>query len=408
MRKNRIGLLVGALAMLCICVVMGGVGIYFLLGRQPEVASPEVVGTTPPSQPVESVVPEDTAEETTLTAAADTPLLSAAGTNVVVGSNGPGSQMIAFDGEGILHLVWSDNRGVLHKQMTPEGAWSEAEILTNEFETLFGLVDLIRNPSGQVCVFFDAATISVQPSTIGLYMRCLVEGQWSPIGDRIPGEYASGFAPALAFAPDGTVQMVHATGPGRAPVQFADINLSPDEGFVYHRELAIDKAGSYHAMWQRHADDIINIEYCYSNDGGQTWSEIERLTDMPLLSLLSLIADEQGNVHGVGWAGERGVFYERWTPFGGWEPAVEVAGEIAGGAWGDFAVDPDGLAHIIWGNEFSDIKHYVRQLADGSWSQPRLITKEKVENVRLAIDRQGGRHFVWRGEDGGLYYVAAP
>jgi hypothetical protein len=375
------------------CRLTGGLGEEALEATQPPPTEP--AGETPAPSP------EATA------ATADTPLLSAVAANVVASSNGPESPTMAFDGEGILHLVWSDNRGFLHKQMTPEGAWSEAEVLTNEFETLYSLVDLIRNPTGQICVFFDAATVSVQPGTAGLYMRCLVKGQWSPIGERIPGEYAPTFAPAPAFAPDGTVQVVHSTGPGRAPVRFADTNLSPDEGFVYHLELAIDKAGSYHAMWQRRADDTY-IEYCYSNDGGQTWSEIGRLTDMPLLNALSLIADEQGNVHAVGWAGERDVFYKRWTPAGGWEPAVEVTGEITGGAKGDFAVAPDGLPHIVWENDAYDIKHYVQQLADGSWSQPRLITTEKVEDIRIALDEQGGRHFVWTGGDGSLYYAVVP
>jgi hypothetical protein len=394
MDKNKKRRLMGTLAFLCVCVMLGA------CGGQSEDPTPEELPTMPPSQPE---TPVSTADPTPA-GGADTPLIPGAGTHLVTGPDGPEGLMIAFDGDGILHLVWGDKRrGFSHKQMAQEGAWSEAEILTGDFETLFNLVDLIRDPSGQMCVFFDAATVSIQPGTAGLYMRCLVQGQWSPTGDlRARGSRA--YKPA--FALDGTLQAVYSAGGAHNAVQFADINLSGDEGTVIHHELAVDKGGRYHVMWQRSAGGTHYLEHRYSNDGGQTWSEIERFTDMPLLITLSLIADGQG-VHVVGWAGTAGVFYKRWTPAGGWGSVVEVAGETAGGAWGDAAVGPHGLVHIVWGDG-SEIKHYVRQLSDGSWSHPQLITSAKIDGARIAIDDRGVRHFVWEGEDGGLDYAAAP
>ncbi len=185
--------------------------------------------------------------------------------------------------------------------------------------------------------------------------------------------------------------------------------LTPEEGLVYVPQLAIDAAGGYHAAWRRRVGETNTIEYRYSGDGGQTWSEIGALADLPpLLSKLSLVADSQGNVHAVAWAGDQGVFYKRWMLAAGWEPALDVSGELAGGTWGDLAAGPEGQAHVVWGNEFAEVKHYAQRLPGATWSLPQAITGEIVTEVRLAVDGQGVRHFVWRGQDGGLYYVAVP
>jgi hypothetical protein len=203
--------------------------------------------------------------------------------------------------------------------------------------------------------------------------------------------------------------VVQLDGPGRAPVRFGEVALSAAEGYIHQLQLAIDAAGTYHVAWVRSNGDVHAVEVRASVDGGQTWSEVETLGDLPpQTARLSLLADDQGHVHLVSWTGAEGVYYKRWTPAGGWEPAVEVTGELPGGSWGDAATGPGGRVHIVWGNEFADLKHYVRQRADGSWSEPRPITSEPVSDVRLALDRYGSRHFVWRGPDDGLYHLALP
>jgi hypothetical protein len=315
---------------------------------------------------------------------------------------------LAFDGQGVLHLVWGDTQqGFYHQQMAPGSAWSEPELLTGEYDTVFDLVSLQPNPDGEVCVFLNAA---VGPS-VGLYKHCRDGGQWTPVGEQ----YARGdWDHPPAFASDGTLGVLQLSGPGNAPVLYREESLSSDEGFVYHPQLAVDQRGGTHALWERADDDSRTIEYRYSGDGGQTWTALQVLADMPtLLGSLEMLADGQGNVHAVGWAGAEGVYYKRWTdPEGadgdGWAPVQRVSGDLEGGSWGDAAAGPDGRIHVVWGNEFADIRHYVQQKPDGSWTQPRPITEETVNNLRIAVDGTGGRHFVWIARDGGLYYVAVP
>jgi hypothetical protein len=390
------GFLIGGLLILCICVVIASLGVFLGLGRRSGIAIPQAMTPTPTS--------ETKPTETAVTAAF--PIDS---TEIVAGSEMPETHRIAFDDRGTLHLVWgSEQKGFFHQQMTLDGVWSEAEPLTNDFDTVYGLVDLIRNPAGVVCVFVDAAIDSNLPSTSGVYLRCNEAGEWSAIGERIPGDYAATFTPAVAFTPDGTVRIIHVTGPGRAPVQFAGRSLSPNEGFVYDPKLEIDGTGTYHAMWRRSADGA-QIEYRYSTDGGQTWFEAAAVSDMPAqLGSLSLLADAQGNLHVAGWQGHAGAHYKRWTVDGGWEPTVKVTGEAVGGSRGDLAAGTDGLAHIVWENEPEGVRHYVQQLPDGTWSQPQPVVQGRAVGIQVAIGPQGGRHFVWRGEDGGLFYGTAP
>jgi hypothetical protein len=325
--------------------------------------------------------------------------------NVVSGSQLPASHRVAFDEDDTLHLVWGNTgSGYSHQWLGRDGLWHPAELLTGDFDTLFGLADLLSDPEGRVCAFFDAATNSNLPGTSGLYMRCLAGGQWSPAGELLArGDWLH----PPAFATDGGVEVVELGGPGRAPVRFGDASLSSEEGFIHQLAFTVDGSGTYCALWVHSAGGAAAVESRCSHDGGQTWSEIESLPDMPLQpASLSLMPDQQGNLHAVAWGGAEGVYYKRWTRDTGWEPAIEVSGELTGGSWGDAAIGPDGLAHVVWGNEFAEIKHYVRQRADGSWSQPRPITDQAITEVRLAIDRHGSRYFVWRGPDDGLYQIA--
>ena len=118
-----------------------------------------------------------------------------------------------------LHLVWQQDGNLRHRVNTSGGDWSQDEILTDAFETTFGAADLLQNPGGSICLFFDAARVSVDPGTVGLYWRCWTEGGWSPASDRYAhSEAPSGKSPhAVAFASDGSIKVVHSAG--RAPVR---------------------------------------------------------------------------------------------------------------------------------------------------------------------------------------------
>lgn len=317
---------------------------------------------------------------------------------------------IMIDGQGYLHFVWVDQGArelgsdLLHRYKSPDDDWSDPEILTTDFKSLIqSSARLARSPNGQVCAFVAAAG----PSDFAqqLYSSCFegsattemafVQEQWR---DADP-----------AFTPDGAPQTVWNQPPGS--LYFGETELvSGSAALVYQPTFTIDTAGTFHAAWVRQSDPF-RLEYFSSSDGGQSWSEVERLTgdEDPSPGWPRLVADAQGNVH-LGWMGFGGKnFYRRWTPDGGWGDAVEIGPDTQGSAWFDLAIDDDGLAHMVW---IWTSLYYARQQPDGSWTEPQVILEDAGDanggGPVMAIDDQGARHIVWHGTDKEIYYATLP
>lgn len=329
-------------------------------------------------------------------------------------TNNPGNSdnpHLAFDGQGILHLIWEDNSlrstglDALHRQMTPDGEWSETENLTGDFDTvLLGSTGLLRRPTGAVCAFWQGGGAS---QSLGLHLRCL--GDEPEEADLVATGIGVQFAPT--FAPDGSVSTLVSQG---RSLTLDDFELADGEANVARSALAIDQAGGYHVAWVRQGDPF-SLEYRTSVDGGATWSEAQKLTDetdKPSGIVLNLLADAQGDVHLV-WGGTGGqVFYRRWTPDGGWDPVAELTqGESGNSATSiGLAVDGEGLAHVVWQGQAG--ASIVQQQPDGRWSQPYLVVDVPGSGPgpSVAVDEQNGRYIVWPGNDTAvdLYYTVLP
>lgn len=349
------------------------------------------------------------------TAAPQAALPPQAGVNV---SDTPGrsnSPRLAFDAQGVLHLIWEDNSlrppksDVLHRQMTPDGTWSETESLTSEFDTIIDIVSLLPRPTGEVCAFWYGGSSALNATLpLGLYMRCLGEGAEAAAGLVTTGISVQ-FAPA--FAPDGTVQTLVVRG---RSLTLGDVDLADGQALISRAALAIDRGGGYHAVWVRQGTPF-SLEYRYSADGGITWQVSESLTDetnKPVGTALNVVADQQGRVHLV-WSSPGGkVFYRRWSPDAGWGPAAEVTQGAPGSASTSIglAVGNDGLARVV-GQGFQGV-YTVQQQAEESWGQPQPVneTPGGGPGPAIAVDDGNGRHIVWRGNGDpvDLYYAVLP
>ncbi len=330
---------------------------------------------------------------------------------------------LAFDAQGNLHLVWYDTSlrpvgespeaDFLHRELNVAGQWSGVDSLTSDYGLIYyGTLNVLSNPAGQICATWEGGTSPNDPGTIGWYMRCLTEEQWSAAEKIQTAKTATGDL-MPAFASDGTLQSVYTSF---GALYFKDALLSSASETAFSPRLAIDKSGGYHAVWI-YKGDLVSLEYCYSNDGGQTWQEAKKLnTDLDLPSFeygrdVELLADEQGNVHLI-WNSTNGIFYRRWTSAQGWEPAVEITHDTSGGNF-DMTTDAMGLAHVVFWKGGRGIR-YVQQQADGTWSDPRLVTDDyKVRAMRIAVDKQGNRQIVWSSYENDpssndLYYAILP
>lgn len=331
-------------------------------------------------------------------------------------SKNPGvsdNALLIFDAQGILHLFWTDSsersqgEDVLHRQRSPQGAWSATENLSPDFEILYGDLQALLDPSGRVCLYFNAASNASDPGTIGEYRRCQTAAGWSPaeLVTRTPGTRRQNFP---VVAPDGSVKALYIVGAG--DLYFEVIKLSDDVA-AYRPSLIQDHAGGLHAVWTRQGDPF-TLEYRYSNDGGATWRQAAQLSDADTApgGTQALAADAQGRVH-LAWVSLNGnIYYRRWSPDSGWSPTVQLdnGGQNNSATTLGLAVNANGQAALAW--QGSDTIYYVEQRADGTWTSPRVIAQGAGGGTgpALVVDPNGVRHVVWRGngQAADLFYAA--
>jgi hypothetical protein len=325
---------------------------------------------------------------------------------------------LAFDSQGSLHVVWEDrsarpNGDYFHRQLNPDGQWSEAQNLTEGFEFLFGSLGLLPGLDGRMCAVWNGAL----KGTLGMYRRCQSDVAWSDPEIIVAlGGINRDFA--VALTPDGTLVEIHIAGAG--DVMFGDLELT-GEGLSTLPSLAIDARGDLHVAWVslgRQTGDPFSVvhrhRYTVVEGGGQQlWLDPETLNtdeNQPDALGLKLVADAQGGVH-ILWSGfDNGLYYRRWTLQGGWSEAVNVAPE-AGGAFPDLAVAAEGRVRVAWAR--FDGVYYTSQGAEGAWSEPSRVVSTQpeagqgAEQAHLAVDAQGVSHIVWV-TNGDVYYVTLP
>lgn len=393
-----------------------------------EVAAPTATDT--PAEPTATSTPTPTEPTATLTPVAtiapampptSTPEIMAAAVNVTNNPDKSDYPALAVDGADNLHLAWWDKStgkllgDILYRQRSPEGVWSEAQILSQDFTSVEGTsLKLIRDPKGQICTFWEGSRGGLD--SIGFYRRCLIGGEWT--NAEMLRKWGGGGSQRREFQPiftnNGAIQTVYLGGIHNA--YFEDIQLSDGIKVATDPAFALAEDGSYHVVWVRQGTPF-SIEYRSSNDGGQTWQEAERLTDdqnagAGTVGPLRLIANSQGNVHLVFVSQNKGIFYRQWTPAIGWGPSVELTQGKRGSSSTSIGLTSDakGLAHVIW-HGFDGV-FYTQQQADETWSKPRLIadTLNTGAGPEVAVDDKGARHFVWQVENDAvdLYYANLP
>jgi serine/threonine protein kinase len=105
-------------------------------------------------------------------------------------TNNPGrsDEPVALaDRSGNLHVIWRDTslrtdglgEDLLYRQRSAAGEWfANVTNLSEGFDLFYGDPQLLERPDGAVCAFWSGARISTDPTTIGLYQRCLINNNW--------------------------------------------------------------------------------------------------------------------------------------------------------------------------------------------------------------------------------------
>jgi hypothetical protein len=321
-----------------------------------------------------------------------------------------GPQLVMAD-DGRLHLLWWDSRDrstgdVFYRRQEPDGSWTSVESLTADIPGHISQYDAAMRlrSDGAVCAFWVAL------SELNYYQRCQRDGVWEAAQ---PVFQASGirreFQPA--FAPDGRLHFIYLSGAG-AIYSAEQEALSGEADTAMNPRFVVDANGRLHAVWLR-IDEQNGIDYRWSDDGGQTWGEVETVANVAFTAVIDLQADATGGVHLI-WSDEAALNYQRWQLTTGWETAVTIAAERGHSSCDNigFDLDDSGLAHAAWhtGSQSSEL-FYARQQADGTWTRPRLLSGEPCRFARVPVLAVGGdnqAHLVWipDNDEQNLYYAA--
>jgi hypothetical protein len=321
---------------------------------------------------------------------------------------------LVIDGEGVLHAVWWDNSltgraEILHRLLDEDGKWSEVTILTEEFDLPYGTMFPLVHPDGQLCSFWDGASDSTNTDTLGVYSRCLTDGEWTDT-EMVETSTGSSREYTGAFDPDGNLHFIRLEGAG--DITFGDTKLSDDLMLGSEPKFVIDSNGTYHVAFTRLGQPF-SVEYRYSTDNGAQWKAAERLSDDELasegVSPIKLVADAAGGVHLVMNMSTAGIFYRHRTEEDSWQPSVELTQGQSGSTTTSFGVttDANGLVHIVWHGLGV---FYTYQNDDGSWTSPRMLSEAigVGPGPDIVVDSEGTRHVVWGSidEQYDVFYMA--
>lgn len=189
----------------------------------------------------------------------------------------------------------------------------------------------------------------------------------------------------------------------------APVNLSQSETNSGSPSVAVDPAGTLHVVWSEETEDgRAFIRYSSLQDGA--WSAANEIVASPYSEVAdypSLAADSQGYLHLV-WRGDATLYYSRaYAPLAGlaqsWSrpQALEEVQDFIGAP--DLVVDSQDRLHLIYPiNVGGRSGIYAMQSTDGgrTWSDPETVYRNRssnrlVDQARLAVDANGGRHAAW-------------
>lgn len=408
----------GAMQITCLegaCRLRGNSGQFITVppGQQSDIPVPGQNPTAP--QPMTLAQIQDWQNNVPEAAAAATNLLNQptptppgpSASNIPGASGQIVSPHLAFDADGVLHLIYETrtvrpNGDYAHQQLGPTGEWSAPEILTSEFQFLYGSLQFISKPGGPLCAIWNGATEGTPD--IGVYRKCLVNSAWS-VAERLSALSGTARDFVTAYAPDGQLRAVYVVSAGTIKLDTHNWDESEDEiedpilsgeATAFQMQFVIDAQGVYHVAWAEFVSSAEpnRMRAIRSTDGGVSWTEAETLStpeQAPGGLAIGMRADTAGGVHLV-WEANTGVFYRRWSTANGWVPAVNVNAEERGGAALKVAVGPNGLARVLWWN--SDGLRFATQAAVDSWQVQTLGVSGTTEQA-LVIDAQNQAHIVW-------------
>ena len=329
---------------------------------------------------------------------------------------------IAVDSSGIVHVGWMEGpdgaEEVYYAQRGRDGLWSAPENVSNT-PGHSNPPAMVADGQGDLHLLWSDWASGVPDL---YYAKRASDGSWTG-PQNLSNSSLSSTGGRLAVDGNGTVHVIWGEWPGwwtfdlyyaqqgDEGVWSEPYAIARDLGMTGGTDLVADPEGDVHVIWQGPGEVSGDIVYAKRDRDG-TWSEPHNVSGTPGFTQSPQMAlDGQGNIHVVWWdqtATKPGIHYARRSRDGTWSTSLKIPGSTATAP--ELAVDGEGNAHVVWANEYDDEIYHTWREPNGHWAQPANVSNSAGTSVSpgLAVDAEGNIHVVWWDRIGGggiLYYA---
>jgi hypothetical protein len=328
----------------------------------------------------------------------------------------PNARAIAVDGQGDIHVVWSDlrngNREIYYKFFDGDSWGPDRRITSADGYSTSPAIVVDSNNHPHV-VWED-----YRDGNWEIYYKYHDGTYWSA-DERVNDASAYARYPSLAIDTDDNLHLAWQDDRAETP-QYVYYKMRVgstwlDEHIVdedAHTSgvpaIAVDGNGHVHIVWYQNT--MYSELLLYRKFDGYTWDSTYVITDSRDAYGPTVAIDDSNWVH-VAWHDNRHdnyeIFYRRcngieWSA----EDRITDAAGVSSNA--SVAVDDSGYVHLVWSDDRDGEAqiYYSRNKGDGWGGQARLTNApDQSARPSLALAPDGALHLIWRDYRDGNYEI---
>ena len=278
---------------------------------------------------------------------------------------------VAIDPGGNAIAVWQQSDGtrynILANRYTPASGWGEAELIETDNSGWAEHPQVAVDPNG------NATAV------------------WSQSDGTLYNIWANRYTPVSGWGTAGLIE-------------------TENSGDASEPQVAIDANGNAIALWHQWDGIRYNIwANRYTPAGGWDTARLIETDDAGHAKNPQVAMDPDGNAIAVWYQSDgtlNNIWFNRYTPAGGWGTAGLIETSNAGSAWDpQVAVDHNGNAVVVW-YQSAGTRYNIwanRYSPASGWETARLIETKNTGDAmypQIAIDEDGNAVVVWMQSDG--------